>query len=141
MKICVVRADGGVSILSPVSGKNPTPESLVEKWIASADPAWLPIVSWHEVSDLPARDEFRNAWVYDGSSVKVSIGKARDIHMDNIRASRNAELARLDVEQLKGRDVAAEKQRLRDLPSTIDLSSAKTTDDLRAIWPAELPRR
>jgi hypothetical protein len=66
--------------------------------------------------------------------------KARAIHLGRIRSARNRELARLDIEQLKGIDVAAEKQRLRDLPATFDLAAATTPEELKSLWPDELPR-
>lgn len=93
-----------------------------------------------DVSTVPADRTFRNAWKREGTGIGTDMAKAREIHMDRIRAVRDAELARLDVEQLKGRDVTAEKQRLRDLPATFDLTVAATPEDLKALWPAELPR-
>jgi hypothetical protein len=139
-KLCIVRADGGVTILSPKEGKNPIPAEAVAKWSESADPSWLPVQSYHEIDELPARDEFRNAWESDGSRIGINMEKARDLHMARIRRVRNAELARLDIEQLRGRDVAAEKQTLRDLPDNLDLSTASTPEALKAIWPSELPK-
>lgn len=41
---------------------------------------------------------------------------------------------------MKGRDVTTEKQKLRDLPQTLDLTVAQTPEDLKALWPADLPR-
>lgn len=71
--------------------------------------------------------------------------------MDAIRAARKPELERLDVEvsralaQARSAEVAAleaERQKLRDLPQTLsaDFAAAGTTDELKAIWPASLPK-
>ncbi len=76
---------------------------------------------------------------------KINMVKARDVQMNWIRKARNVKLAELDVEQLKvftsSADVAiieADKQVLRDLPSTFDLSGATTPVELRALWPTGL---
>lgn len=72
------------------------------------------------------------------TNVKVNMNKARDIHMGRIRGARDIKLAKLDIEQLKGEDVAEEKQTLRDLPNTFDLTSASTPEELKALWPNKL---
>lgn len=73
-----------------------------------------------------------------GNTVTVDMACARGIHMGRIRIARNAVLVALDVEQLKGNDVLAVKQTLRDLPATFDLSGAKTPAALKKLWPTEL---
>lgn len=80
---------------------------------------------------------------------KVNIAKARNIHMDHIRKSRNAELVKLDVPSLRAQEtgdateqakIATEKQKLRDIPQTFDLSSKSTPKALKDTWPEELPK-
>ena len=92
---------------------------------------------------------FRSAWEDDGLAVKVNLPKAQAIHMDRIRAMRNAELANLDVPQMTAISksdlttaaaIETTKQKLRDLPTTFDLTVAKTADELKALWPVELPK-
>ena len=91
------------------------------------------------------------AWTMglDGLPV-VDMVKAGPIHMDGIREVRDQELIRLDglqVEALgKGDDVErnkieSQKQTLRDIPQTFDLSGFTTPNDLKAAWPVELPER
>lgn len=94
-----------------------------------------------DVSQIPQDRTFRNAWTdaNPGDTVGVDMEKARGIHMGRIRQVRDTELKRLDIEQLKGKDVAAEKQALRDLPEAFDLTAAQTPEELKALWPAELP--
>jgi hypothetical protein len=89
------------------------------------------------VAEMQKDRTFRDAWKPD---LTVDMPKARAIHMDRIRVVRDKELARLDIEQLKGSDVAAQKQALRDIPQTFDLTAATTPDDLKALWPADLPK-
>jgi hypothetical protein len=60
--------------------------------------------------------------------------------MDNIRSKRDEKLKELDIEQLKGVDVSAQKQVLRDIPQTFDLTGAATPDELKTLWPPEVPR-
>lgn len=89
-------------------------------------------------ANMPTDRTFRDAWVHGGDRPTVHMDKARAIHMSRIRIMRDGELKRLDVEQLKGNDVAAQKQKLRDLPQTFDLSKAQSADELKALWPEGL---
>lgn len=151
------RKDGGLSVLQPadnvyISGSGPQAkfktflDSKPEKGfrlatvreIAERDvPAGL---SWKIIDDsgLPDDRYFRSAWKHDDGIVSIDMDKARNIHMDKIRKARDAALEVLDVETLKGIDVQKEKQVLRDLPQTVDLTKADTPDELRAIWPEEI---
>ena len=79
--------------------------------------------------------------------VTVNMPKARGIHMDKIRLVRNKQLADLDVAFMRAVEtgdaseqarVASEKQALRDIPQTLDLTT-DTPEELKAIWPVELP--
>jgi hypothetical protein len=70
--------------------------------------------------------------------------KAREIHMARIRKARDAKLEETDkqVAALDGGPIPAplraQRQRLRDIPQTLNLSTAKTPDELKAMWPPEL---
>lgn len=81
--------------------------------------------------------------------VIVNMTKARAIHLAEIRRVRNAELVRLDVPYIRAVEagdkgtqatIAAEKQALRDIPQTFDVT-ARTPAALMAKWPDELPAR
>jgi len=81
--------------------------------------------------------------------INVNMSKARVIHMDAIRVARNAALAATDITFMRAVEVgdtdaqatiAVEKQTLRDIPQTFDLSS-RTPQQLKGKWPAELPAR
>ena len=83
--------------------------------------------------------------------INVNMTKARVIHMDAIRASRNAELVKEDVTFMRAVEdadtdaqatIKAEKQALRDLPTTFDITTdVDTPEQLKVKWPTELPAR
>jgi hypothetical protein len=93
-----------------------------------------------DFENIPTDRYFREQWddSNPGETIGVDMVKARVFHMDQIRKARDEKLEELDIEQLQGNDVAAEKQVLRDLPTTFDLTGAATPEDLKALWPAEL---
>lgn len=100
-----------------------------------------------DVSDIPTDMTFRRAWEDSGTGIKISMAKARLIHMDNIRKARKPRLEALDIEVNKARDagndtlareLSTQRQALRDIPQTFSLSGAKTPAQLKALWPAEL---
>jgi hypothetical protein len=109
-----------------------------------------------EDTDLPAeqaergiRPTFRDAWEDDGAAIKVNMAKARGIHMDAIRAVRNAELTAQDIAFMRAVEagdasaqatIGMEKQVLRDIPQTFDLTTQSPTE-LKRKWPKELPPR
>jgi hypothetical protein len=90
---------------------------------------------------------FREAWTEVDGVIDVDMPKARGVHMDNIRKERNKKLTALDLDFLRAIEagdtseqdrVAGEKQVLRDIPQTFDLSGATTPEELKALWPSEL---
>lgn len=93
--------------------------------------------SWKEIdpSVLPQDRTFREAWAHDCT---VDMDKARAIQMERIRKSRDVALKKMDIETMKGNDVQSQKQVLRDIPQTFDLSKASTPEELKALWPDEL---
>jgi len=81
--------------------------------------------------------------------IRVNMEKARAIHLDVIRGVRNAELAALDVPFMRAVEagdteaqatIATKKQTLRDIPQTFELT-ARTPEELKGKWPAELTPR
>jgi hypothetical protein len=83
--------------------------------------------------------------------ISVNMTKARVIHMDKIRVVRNAELTAKDITFMRAVEagdtdaqatIATEKQVLRDIPATFDITTdAGTPELLKAKWPTELPDR
>ena len=149
-RIVYTRPDGGLSVVVP------SPHAVGDHEMAALDvllgtdvPAVATSVSIVDVSDLPTSRAFREAWECQGFAVAVNMPKAREIHMVRIRASRDRALTRLDGEfqraleaddKTRQREVAGQKQTLRDLPQTFDLSGAETPEALEALWPEGLER-
>ena len=78
-------------------------------------------------------------------AIQVNMAKAKELHKGNIREARTPLLAALDVEFQKaletGADtstIVAKKQALRDAPAAADISTAATTDDLKAQWDTDI---
>jgi hypothetical protein len=79
--------------------------------------------------------------------IVINMAKARGIQMDKIREVRNKELAKKDIEFMKALEaddgssaaIAVEKQTLRDIPQTFDLTT-DTADELKQKWPEGLPK-
>lgn len=134
MRYLLKRKDGGVSILELKHG-------VVERELEKLKTVGIEVESYHEISlqDLPEDRYFRDAWGFDGS-INIDMQKAKNIHMDNIRLVRDEKLKQLDIETLKGNDVQAEKQNLRDIPQTFDLSVYETPESLKDAWPEGLDR-
>ena len=93
---------------------------------------------------------FRDALVWNDASptkCQCDMPKACIIYMNRIREVRNNKLAELDVlfmraveslDTVKQAQIAEQKQKLRDIPQTFDLTIAVTPEELKARWPAEL---
>ena len=71
----------------------------------------------------------------------IDMAKAKEIHKTNIRKARVPKLAELDVEFQRAletssstTDIIAKKQALRDAPAAAGISTAASTDDLKAQW-------
>ena len=83
--------------------------------------------------------------------VSVNMPKARAIHLAEIRRVRNLELAAKDIPFMRAVEagntsaqatIATEKQVLRDIPATFDITTGVSTPELlKARWPTELPAR
>ena len=120
----------------------------VSKWIPDGTPYALVDEGTFDLLDR----YFRAAWRYNAASgASVDMTKARAIHMDKIRLVRNEELVKKDVPFMRAVEagdasaqatIATEKQALRDIPATFDITTdAGTPEQLKAKWPAELPAR
>ena len=107
--------------------------------------------------ELPAQIRsdryFRDAIVWDNTVTnrcRCDMSKAQIIHMDRIRTARYAAFKPLDAQYMQAlesgdgveqRRIAVLKQILRDIPQTFDLEQHTTPEELKAAWPAEIPRR
>lgn len=150
-RIVYTRPDGGVSILIPSPNarlEGETDDALIARIRARDVPDDATHVSVCDASEIPADRTFRNAWKRSGKSVQVDMPEAREIHMARIREVRNAKLAQMDIAEklaaqgVKGdlQTIRAKMQALRDIPQTLDLTQAKTPEQLKTLWPEELDR-
>lgn len=125
---------GGVSVCYP-TGELPIEEVLVKDC-----PPGAVIV---DKDSLPSeRNDFFNAWELNGTTLTVSLAKAKDITKDRLREERTPLLQAQDVAFQRaleeGADTAAivaEKQRLRDITTLAD--EATTLDELKALKAGE----
>jgi len=94
---------------------------------------------------VPEDWQFPDAFTDNGSAVIVDMEKARSIHMDRIRVARDSMLADLDVPFMRAVEtgnqtaikmITEQKQILRDLPETFDITTGVLTpEQLRVKWP------
>lgn len=137
-----------IVIPSPSALKNNrTLDDIATKAIKEAG---LPVGTKYEIVDtssIPSDRTFRDAWGKEGAGIKVNIPKARSIHLDNIRMFRNMKLDETDKELILAiekeeslGELKIKRQSLRDIPQNIDLESASTPEELKAIWPVGLKR-
>lgn len=135
MRIVFKNQDGSCGVIIPAADWEGTLEELAEKDVPEG-------LSWRlcNLEDIPSDRAFRDAWTDDNltNTVDVDMVKARDIHMGRIRDARDMKLKELDVETMRGLDVQAQKQLLRDIPQNLDLTTATTPDELKSIWHEEL---
>ena len=138
-----------------------TDDEYLDWWIATLRrrgniPTDAPVYIVEE-ADVPhdhpcnAKCEFFDAWEWRDEGARVNMTKARAMHMDKIRLVRNAELAAKDIPWMKAVEagntsaqatIATEKQVLRDIPATFDITTGVSTPELlKARWPTELPDR
>lgn len=149
-RIVFTRADGCVSIVVPAPKARRAGESeedFLSRVAARAVPAGTADAAVCDLADIPADRTYRGAWKLAGDGLDVDMPKAREIHMGRIRAARDAELLRLDIPQQRAlvakddaevRRLEAEKQALRNIPQTLDLTVATTPAELKVIWPEKL---
>lgn len=136
IRIIINNGDGTVDILIPSPKSNLTLDQIIAK-----DVPYEKSYRTSDKSKIPSDRYFRGAWTDDNptDTVDINMAKARNIHMNVIRGERDKELARLDIEQLKGNDVVTLKQTLRDIPTTFDLNGSEIPEELKSLWPSEVP--
>ena len=79
------------------------------------------------------------------SIIKIDMAKAKEIHRKNIRNARADKLTALDVDFQRALEtssdtslIVANKQALRDAPAAAGISTATTTDELKAQWDSSI---
>lgn len=111
----------------------------VEEAIESSIPQG---VEYSVVNDLGSLDDdYFEAFEYKDLGIVCNITKAKQIHLDKIRAARAPKLAKLDVDYMKATEVedsvkasqiAIAKQELRDI-TKIELPD--TLEEIKTTWP------
>jgi len=145
MRKFVIVKDGTARIMEAQDSVDPLDE--IKKWHPD-DQAKVTSVREINESDIPVNRTvaLRNAWEDDGSNITVNLSKARVNKTDEIRPERNKKLATLDVDYIradeagdadKKQSIAVIKQKLRDLPETIqsELNALDTPDALEKFTP------
>lgn len=131
-KIVINYGDGTIGIGTP------HPDKDIEKYRIEITPVGATSRITDE-SNLVSDRYFRAAWTddMDGEQTDINMNRARTIHMDVIRKKRDKRLDELD-KRMYGAEKDIERQVLRDLPNTLNLSGAITPEELKGIWPEEL---
>lgn len=121
-----------------------TEDEAVARYIASVVPPGSDpqVVT---IDDLPIgilQRRYRAAWALADGTVSIDMPKARAVRLAALRQARNAELRRLDVEEMKAAEdaqalagVRVRKAALRDMPTLVadSLNAAETIQELEAI--------
>jgi hypothetical protein len=142
-RIVYSRPDGGMSIVIPSPGSIHADEDK-QKWldriIAKDVPADATDVQVIETSALPSDQAFRGAWVREGGAVVVDMAKAREIHAATIAVFAEQAQQKLDVLALRGEDVTARRQAIVSAVAALDMTTAETPAELKALWPEGLAK-
>jgi len=150
MRKFVIVKDGIARIMEAQDYVDPLDE--IKKWHPD-DQAKVTSVREISESDIPVNRTvaLRNAWEDNGTNITVNLVKARANKTDEIRPERNSRLAALDIDYIRADEagdadkkqaIATVKQKLRDIPQTIqsDLGALGTPDALEKFtptWPTE----
>ncbi|WP_431014681.1 hypothetical protein [Bradyrhizobium pachyrhizi] len=149
--IIYTRPDGGLSICHPmISRDDPedfSEEDALQRALQKDVPPDAVNPTIIDRDQIPQDRTFRDAWRHVGEEIRHDMDRCRDIHRDRMRSARLPRLAALDVEYQRAeeagdmarkRDIAAEKQVLRDVTKLPELDSTKSPDDLKAVWPQDI---
>jgi len=128
--IVFTNSDGGVSVCYP------TGELSAEEVQAKDTPAGSAIIGNDTLPN--EHNEFFNAWELSGSTVSVSMVKAKALTKTRLRIEREPLLAAQDIAYQRALEtntdtvaIVAEKQRLRDITKLAD--AVTTLDELKSI--------
>jgi hypothetical protein len=114
--------------------------------IPKPQPVRYKVVGW---SDVPKDRTYRDALRHTDQGFHHDLAQAKMLHLDKIRRARTARLGELDKDWMRAvgqgnkqeaDTIEAQRQALRDVPETVNMDGATTIDELKALWPANLPR-
>lgn len=145
-------SDGGVSIVLPMDKSTiekvlgPMTDEQYEQhiWEKGVPQDAITPISVDE-SDFPEEKDFWDALKQDGKKLIFDLDKAKNIQLDRVRIAREPKLLELDKQFMlaleKGEDtknIAAEKQALRDITEPLKNLSASNIDDIKNAFPESL---
>lgn len=145
-KIIYTRPDGGLSVVHPVLNTLGEEDGFTEEQAFDRALDKIPTdasnVRIVDESDIPTDRTFRNAWVDTGDLVTHDMAKCREIHKNRLRNWRAPKLLALDIDYQRAdeagdavtkKQIASEKQLLRDITKNPAIASANTVEDLLAL--------
>lgn len=129
----------------PVHVVIPAPQFMGTKQqlIDLSIPANTPYAEVH-ASQVPGDLYFRNAWELKDKKIAINLEKAKGIHIDNLRVTRESLLNKLDLQMniaiekndlLAQANISTQKQKLRDMPKDQIFNTAVNADQLKDILP------
>lgn len=114
--------------------------------VPKPQPVRFTVVGW---DTIPTDRTYRNALRHTDQGFHHDLAQAKELHLDKIRRARTAQLGELDKEWMRATGqgkkqeadaIEAQRQALRDAPSTTPVEMATTIEELTALWPDGLPR-
>lgn len=144
-KILFKGVDGSVAIMTLASDDVDLVDTIV-KFRSNYPVGFYPEFSVvDEIEILPVNRVFRDAWTLDGrGTIVIDQAKAEALHLKRLREMRNKNLEALDKESMRYLNnptelekIEQQKQRLRDIPQTFNISNLKCKNPERA-WPDNL---
>jgi len=113
-------------------------DELVTRYIDTSKP--YKIMS---TADFPHQDgDYSEAWQLVNDALVVNMDNAKEAHRNKLRVQRTERFAILDIDFMraveqadtaKQQEIAAIKQKLRDMPAHPSIAAATTTAELRAL--------
>jgi hypothetical protein len=139
----IPKHDGGVVILETYDAT--PPQAYCARWHPNLQ-SEIDIAGIREITldEVPTDRTFRDAWKLD---LTHDMAKARDIQREHLRRLCAPKLAALDVEYQRAdeagdvalkRQIAAQRQALRDVTGDPAIEAAQAPDELKAVIPAVL---
>ena len=139
MMIAIEMPDGSILTARLKDGVDPQ-EFVAEHAVGAIRFVELP-------TDPKLGREFRNAWSLGGDALQVDMPRARQIHLERLRKARDQELDKKDKDFTRAHGkknqpeqdrIEAERENLRNLPQTVNVTAATTPQELLSVWPTEL---
>lgn len=144
-----------LNIVTPGTPPNDVPYvQWIEIEAKRYQPAGATRVATVDMEDLPfdglgldGSDKYRECWRWNGLVVTIDMPLARNQRLEEIRAERNRRLVETDWQAIRAWEhgimglafsdnpYGIYRQKLRDIPQTIDLDTIKTTEKLAAFEP------